>query len=263
MTGRNDTTRRMGFVILILISLSTSLAWAAEKLTVAYNLRPRQILTYREVTTNDVLVPSNPYSIRIDRQIAYMFLKEQSQKALVAVRVLSLKSEKVVKGIPTPFADRNLSQPGSELRFTTNRRGLIIGDRHGDEAMILEGFPSGPVGINVGWETLENNGLIKSRYVIKKVLPGPEHLTYYLIRGHHQSRTEEKFLDESGVQVHSVTEITGDSWIYYVAEWGQILSRVFVGDAVRCDTVEKADGPKIRVTNIKIKKELQLLKIIH
>ncbi|HEX2954956.1 MAG TPA: hypothetical protein VHR47_13380, partial [Bacillota bacterium] len=75
--------------------------------------------------------------------------------------------------------------------------------------------------------------------------------------------TTEDITDESGASIHAVTEVTGDSWIYYVAEWGQILSKVFTGDAVRCDTMDKAGGPKIRVTNIKIKKELQLLKIVH
>jgi hypothetical protein len=255
--------RRIGFILLILISLSPSFAWAVEKRNLAYNLRPRQVLTYREVTTNDVLISKNPYTVRIDKQFAYMFLKGQKQKALVAMRVLSLKSASIVDGVAKPFTDSSLAQPGSELRFTINGNGRIIGKRNGEEAMILEGFPSGPVSVNQPWETLENNGTMKSQYVIKKIVPGPDHLTYYIIRGHHRARTEEERVDEAGTRIHAVTEVTGDSWTYYVAEWGQILSKVFTGDAVRCDTADRSGGPKVWVTNIKIKKELRLLKIVH
>ncbi|HEX2954802.1 MAG TPA: hypothetical protein VHR47_12585, partial [Bacillota bacterium] len=171
MTGRNETVRRIGVTTLLLISLSTSLAWASEKLTIAYNLRPHQILTYREITTNEVIIPTKPYTIRIDKQVAYMFLKEQDVRALVALRVLSLNTAKTIDGVATPFSDKGLAQPGSELRFTINKSGLIIGKRSGDEAMVLEGLPSGPVALNQSWQTWENNGTMKSQYVVTKVIP--------------------------------------------------------------------------------------------
>lgn len=262
MVGLMCKTGRLWLACIMFFPLLTSVGWAEQKLSLAYNLLPHQVLTYQEVSSSEIMAPGNSYTIRLTKQFALIYYHITGDRALVGMRTLLIKPEKIVAGVTSTFSDSFLPAVGNEIRFFTDKRGVVEYRDPSDESMILEGFPLSPVGVGEHWRTVENAGGMNSDYVVRKVYR-EKNLTYYLIQGRHQARNTEERTDSSGIHVHTVTEVTGDSWIYYVADWGQILSRQFTGSAVRCDTVDRPEGPVIKVTNIKIRKDLQLLKIVH
>lgn len=250
-------------IISNIFSVVGDLQAADEKYSIIYRFSPHQVLSYRENVNLEMTMGAKSITtLNLNRAYALSVVETTNTQTKLLKAITESQAKGTKMGESASAETFNLPKVGAEVSFVTDSRGHILSPYQPGCAMAMEDLPAQPVAVGDSWNAVENNGTVHSQYTLVEIIKKNDQTTYYLIRGKHQRHLTETTTDpNSGAPVRLITDTQGNSWIYFVGEWGQILSAEYKETGTQ--TITQGTKPNALTINLNFKQDakIQLEKI--